>query len=203
MIYRQKERRPLARTEGATVDVDALWARMSAAPLKPLHVAKPQGSEKPPDSAPAAAVIDAVEEEQITVTKVYTFAGQRTTEEKLVPRSSLEKHVADGWKVADPIIEKVVTESKNLGTKDILPTIRRPLRRPSRFDPNPAGFVRALAPEHQLTWPRKSGTTPTAGQESALAAETAKARPEKAQKLNVVDSVMRPDVLVTLSHKRS
>ncbi|KAF2176496.1 BCNT-domain-containing protein [Zopfia rhizophila CBS 207.26] len=186
---KQKERRPLARTEGATVDVDALWAHMSAAPLKPPQLANPKDSDtlKAQDAAPAPAAIDAVEEEQVTVTKVYTFAGQRTTEEKQIPRSALEKHVADGWKAVEIAIEKPPTAAKDSEAWNDLPKIRRPLRRPSRFDPNPTGFVRALAPEHQPTWPCKSGPIIATEQENAPATETAKARPEKAQKLNVVD----------------
>ncbi|KAF2678037.1 BCNT-domain-containing protein [Lentithecium fluviatile CBS 122367] len=185
----QKERRPLARTDGATIDVDALWAQMSTALLRPAPPAKPQdtNTHKATDEAPAAATSDAVEEEQVTVTKVYTFAGQRTTEEKQIPRSALEKHTADGWKAVEPVIEKPAIHANDSEAKNDLPKIRRPLRRPSRFDPNPTGFVRALAPEHQLTWPRKTGPIAAAEQENAPAIETAKARPEKAQKLNVVD----------------
>jgi hypothetical protein len=188
MVYRQKERKPLARTDGATVDVDALWAHMSTAPLKPLQVAQPQESHASEtlDAAPVPAAVE-VEEEQIAVTKIYTFAGQRTTEEKQIPRSALEKHITDGWTRAESVDEKPATEGKDAEMKESYPTIRRPLRRPSRFDPNPTGFVRTLAPEHQLTWPRKPGSIPTAGQENAPRAEPAKARPEKAQKLNVVD----------------
>jgi hypothetical protein len=189
MPSRQKDRRPLARTDGATVDVDALWAHMSAAPLKPLQPARPQKGDatKALDAAPAVTTVDAAEEEHVTINRVYTFAGQRTTEEKQIPRSALEKHVTDGWKVAEAVTEKSAAAATDPVARTDLPKIRRPRRRPSRFDPNPTGFVRALAQEHQLTWPRKTGPLAATEQENPSVAETVKARPEKAHKLNVVD----------------
>ena len=177
-----KERRPLARTEGATVDVEALWAQMTAAPLRP--VPPPPFLEAPTtqDSAPAVTqTTDApVEEELLTVTKTFVFAGQNTTEEKQIPRSALEKYTADGWRpttAAKPT--EAAAESGNKENQT-----RRPLKRPSRFDPNPTGYVRALPPEHQLTWPRKSAAPAAPPPETTIDGPK---KPEKATKLNVVD----------------
>ncbi|OSS48777.1 hypothetical protein B5807_06924 [Epicoccum nigrum] len=181
----KKERRPLARTEGATVDVEALWAQMTAAPLRPVQP-EPLPSASTVQDAAAPAVAQAsdapVEEELLTVTKTFVFAGQNTTEEKQIPRSALEKHTADGWK---PVTAAKPTEATGASaSKTTDPQVRRPIRRPSRFDPNPTGYVRALAPEHQLSWPRKTTTPAAPPPESIL--EGAK-KPEKATKLNVVD----------------
>ncbi|KAF2874092.1 bucentaur or craniofacial development-domain-containing protein [Massariosphaeria phaeospora] len=189
------ERRPLVRTENATVDVDALWAQMSAAPVKPVATVKPvnttdhdvamQGS----DSAPAVPV----EDDLVAIKKTYTFAGQQTTEQKQIPRASLANYIALGWKPADlapaaaanpPRIKPNAQPTKSHPSA---PKIRRPLRRPSRFDANPTGFVRALLPEHQLTWPRKPSSTTAAHLAHENAPPAAKAKPDKAQKLNVVD----------------
>jgi hypothetical protein len=187
----QKERRPLARTEGATVDVDALWAQMTAVPLKPVDLAKPQAQDAPRSetTAPTSAPVAIEEELQITVKKVYTFAGQDTTEEKQIPQSQLDKYISDGWKPLDAAVTAAPIEEQKTTTKQAPRSkIRRPLRRPTRFDPNPTGYVRALAPEHQLFWPRKGITTLPAEQENASApTEASKAKVEKAQKLNVVD----------------
>ncbi|KAI8932823.1 hypothetical protein NX059_010306 [Plenodomus lindquistii] len=203
----QRERRPLARTEGATVDVDALWAQMMAAPLKPLQSALPQE----PTTATTTTPLPTEEEEQIPIRKVYTFAGQDTTEEKSVPRSHLPKYLSSGWKTLDSTTTTTTTTTPPTSDTPADPTttnttaptpttsnIRRPLRRPTRFDPNPTGYVRALAPEHQLFWPRQPTTTTcpnnTTDQETPNPntmpppdLPTAAAKPQKATKLNVVD----------------
>jgi hypothetical protein len=185
-----KERRPLARTEGATVDVDALWAQMTAAPLKPLQSSLSKEPDALKDYVPVVNIPVAVEEEQqLTVKKVYTFAGQDTTEEKQIPRSHLDKYLEDGWKTLDaPVAATPVEETPTDSSQPTGSKVRRPLRRPSRFDPNPTGYVRALAPEYQLSWPRTATAATPAEQENAdVPPEAPKAKPEKAQKLNVVD----------------
>lgn len=176
------ERRPLARTEGATVDVEALWAQMMSAPLRPVQPA-PVQEVSTQDTAPAVThTTEApVDEELLTITKTFVFAGQNTTEEKQVPRSALEKYTADGW---IPTTAVKPAEAKEATPKDGASQVRRPPKRPSRFDPNPTGYVRALAPEHQLTWPRKT-TVPTAPPPETITDGLKK--PEKATKLNVVD----------------
>ncbi|ORY13792.1 bucentaur or craniofacial development-domain-containing protein [Clohesyomyces aquaticus] len=194
----QKERRPLARTDGATVDVDALWAQMSATPLKPLYSTSTlKGIDgeatKVQDTAMGGtngALIAVEESDLVAVKRIYTFAGQRTTEEQQIPRSSLDKYLAEGWKAVDLPAQGIADEesAKDTTTTDSRPKIRRPLRRPSRFDPNPTGQVRGLAPEHQLTWPRQTTKSVQADQENMPAPEAPRIqRPEKAQKLNVVD----------------
>ncbi|KAF2743981.1 BCNT-domain-containing protein [Sporormia fimetaria CBS 119925] len=200
----QETRRPLAGIEGATVDVDALWAQMKNAPLRAVPVVTEQkvGAENQ-GAAVDRNVTERDERDLVAIRKIYTFAGQRTTEEKQVPRSALEGYQADGWKLVtgdataaaaaattlDDKSDAPPTDPKPSSSKNDKPQTRRPLRRPSRFDPNPTGYVRALPPEHQLTFPRKQQTTGVAGQENI--AEPAPAepapRPEKAQKLNVVD----------------
>jgi len=189
---RQKERKPLARIDGATVDVDALWAQMSATPLKPIHAPEIQEADASgarDQSATTFAPAAVEEEEQVTVTKIYTFAGQRTTEEKQIPRSKLDEYLSDGWKATEPELEKTATEGQEAATEEEGPKVRRPLRRPSRFDANPTGLVRVLPPEHQLSWPRKATPTVPAGQENVhpLPEATKAGKPDKVQKLNVVD----------------
>lgn len=181
----KKERKPLARTEGATVDVEALWAQMTAAPLRPAQTPLPSEVATPTNTAPAVAPTNeaSVEEELVAVTKTYTFAGQNTTEEKQIPRSALAKYTSEGWKPTSAV--KKLADGEGAGAPNApASSIRRPLKRPSRFDPNPSGYVRALAPEHQLTWPRKTVTSTTIPAGPAL---DGPAKPEKATKLNVVD----------------
>ncbi|KAF2274612.1 BCNT-domain-containing protein, partial [Westerdykella ornata] len=199
----RKERRPLAGIEGATIDVDALWAQMSAAPLRPAPSYRDRDKENVGVAGDKmvgvveTAQVDG-ETELVSIRKVYTFAGQRTTEEKQVPRSSLQQYLSDGWKEAEPSAQEAAAvdgepmdEDEAAQVAEDGPKVRRPLRRPSRYDPNPTGYVRALPPEHQLTWPRKAmatTTTPETHEPTPVAESVrATARPEKAQKLNVVD----------------
>lgn len=193
---RGKERKPLAGIEGATVDVDALWAQMTAAPLRPQPPKEPDLLKDVAMRDAAPAMTEADETDLVSVRKIYTFAGQQTTEEKQIPRSSLDQYLKDGWKSVDIAASptKAAADGKDAdaeqddATSTTTSTVRRPLRRPSRFDSNPTGYVRALPPEHQFTWPRKP-TASTIAQENAPPQEpTARsARPEKATKLNVVD----------------
>ncbi|KAL1598603.1 swr complex subunit [Paraconiothyrium brasiliense] len=187
----QKERKPLARIDGATVDVDALWTQMLATPLKPVPTPVAQDADtvnKGDGTAQARPPRVVEEEELVTVRKAYTFAGQRTEEEKQVSRSALERFLSDGWKAADPSASKETGSDQEAEAKDEGPKVRRPLRRPSRFDANPTGYVRALPPEQQLSWPRKATNTAIAQEGIVPLVEAPKfARPEKAQKLNVVD----------------
>lgn len=85
-----------------TVDVDALWASMTAEPVVPTkqqHQAKPQGengdgSMATGDSgllnAQATAGKDGDPSEMIKIKRTYNFAGKVHTEEKLVQRDSAE-----------------------------------------------------------------------------------------------------------------
>lgn len=184
----QVEKRPLARTEGATVDVDALWVQMTAAPLKPVQPTEPDQTHDQatatdiPAPSPKPAAIEEVE--QIQIKKTYTFAGQDTTEEKSIPRSQLDKYTSDGWTTTDASTKPADPTSKHKANTS---KARRPLRRASRFDPNPTGYVRLLAPEHQLTYPRTNVPTgaTTMPPPDQLPTKTGKER--SIQKLNVVD----------------
>lgn len=178
----QVERRPLARTEGATVDVDALWAQMTAAPLKPVEPVKPQEPDTTPDQPTTQPVPtkSTEEEDQIQISKTFTFAGQDTTEEKSIPRSHLPKYTSDGWTALTKPASPSTTDKPKANTS----RTRRPLRRPSRFDPNPTGYVRTLAPEFQLTYPRVSTIVHREMPPPEVPLNKGK---EKPTKLNVVD----------------
>ncbi|KAF2828009.1 BCNT-domain-containing protein [Ophiobolus disseminans] len=180
----QVERRPLARTEGATIDVDALWAQMTAAPLRPIQPVKPQEPNLTLKQTTTLSIFTkpTVEAEaQIQISKTYTFAGQDTTEQKSIPRSHLPKYTSDGW---TPLSPNPSTPSDPSKPKANTSKLRRPLRRPSRFDPNPTGFVRVLPPEHQLSYPRATTTLHREMPPPELPLNKGK---DKAQKLNVVD----------------
>ena len=113
-----------------------------------LHSQKPLVTEEPGDELALAQetekATDTVthdklpSEDMIKIKRTYKFAGEIHTEEKLVPRDSAEAklYLAEtaGVKSAD-------TEDVSQGETVVI-QIRRPLRKLSRFDPNPTGLIK-------------------------------------------------------------
>ncbi|PWY83945.1 hypothetical protein BO83DRAFT_374355 [Aspergillus eucalypticola CBS 122712] len=168
-----EERKPLAKIDGATVDVDALWAKMNA-PDSGVDGSSAQDESK--DATPAAGQNDGkaaggddatpsaqepqtnYTEEMVKIKRTYKFAGEMITEEKIVPKDSAEaKLFLAGDKDAETVTAADVDHAAN--AKDAL-KLRRPLRRPSRFDPNPTGTIKK-------SWEKQPVTEATAGQENA------------------------------------
>ncbi|KAI1975360.1 swr complex subunit [Ophidiomyces ophidiicola] len=158
----QEERKPLAKTDGATVDVDVLWAQMNA----PKSAAKPPASEyakkdtslsggavrpgngRHSNSKPSRSPV-VTGEETITIKRTYKFAGEVITEEKTVPKNSAEAKLFlasydDGVVAEDkPQADEVTEDSRH--------PLRRPLQRWSRFDPNsPGAYKRSWTMPPQL-----------------------------------------------------
>lgn len=106
-VCRKIEKKPLATTTGATIDVDALWAQMiSGKPPPPPTVdqpaesiEKPNGSLSPshnrteprpqPTRSPSTTLNDDPNE-LVMIKRTYNFAGKVHTEEKLVSKHSAE-----------------------------------------------------------------------------------------------------------------
>ncbi|KAI3083280.1 hypothetical protein CBS147353_2304 [Aspergillus niger] len=166
-------RKPLAKIDGATVDVDALWAKMNA-PDSGVDASSAQDESK--EATPAAGQTDGetaggdeatpsaqepqtkYTEEMVKIKRTYKFAGEMITEEKIVPKDSAEaKLFLAGEKDAETVTAADVDNAAN--AKDAL-KLRRPLRRPSRFDPNPTGSIKK-------SWEKQPVTEATAGQENA------------------------------------
>ncbi|KAL8895407.1 MAG: hypothetical protein Q9207_008189 [Kuettlingeria erythrocarpa] len=153
-----QEKKPLATSEGATVDVDALWARLNTAPSKPpslltADVGKnsegaPSGLSQQPKKPPLINTnlntgpksqephAQLPSEDTIAIKRTYVFAGKTITEEKMVPKSSAEA--------------RLYLQSQSTQPQPISPLggrpLRRPKKRPSMFEPNPEGIVKGLAP---------------------------------------------------------
>ncbi|RHZ50023.1 putative Swr1p complex component (Swc5) [Aspergillus thermomutatus] len=148
-----EERKPLAKIDGATVDVDALWAQMNAPDARagPLpsqtqaEDATPVNDEnKDTDTAdkqvPSTDSKPQYTEEMVKIKRTYKFAGETITEEKIVPKDSAEAKLflANG-ESAETVTDADVEHAAN--AKDAL-KLRRPLRKISRFDPNPTGAIK-------------------------------------------------------------
>ena len=102
--------------------------------------------------------------EMITITQTYTFAGKTHTETKVVPRSSAQAQVYLANHTSSSKRETPVpADTQKKGPEGQI--LLKPLRRVSKWDPNPLGIIKNLP------------TTTTS---------TTKKDP-KAQRLNVVD----------------
>lgn len=86
----------MATTAAATVDVDALWAKMISGKIedpKPIEMTGASETEtdtglKEVETAPDTS--EGASDEMVTIKRTYNFAGKIHTEEKTVPRDSAE-----------------------------------------------------------------------------------------------------------------
>ncbi|KAJ5682952.1 Craniofacial development protein 1/Bucentaur [Penicillium macrosclerotiorum] len=150
----EEQRKPLARIDGATVDVEALWAQMNTPgndlgmqstqihhddkplPDKPERTTdtnvQDHGAPEPQDNARHGQY----GEHMIKIKRTYKFAGEWITEEKVVPKDSAEAKAflssGDNAELAE-VGDTAADAARNL---------RRPLRKISRFDPNPTGTIK-------------------------------------------------------------
>ncbi|KKZ61586.1 hypothetical protein EMCG_00569 [[Emmonsia] crescens] len=148
------EQRPLAKADGATVDVDALWERMKAvgpSPTPPKSGALSPGEDKQQggatiDDSSRETAQGLPGEETITIKRVYKFAGEVITEEKTVPKDSAEAKLFLSSEAAKKK-KKTSSDAKesdqtNDSSDAVQIPLRRPLRRYSRFDPNPPDMIK-------------------------------------------------------------
>ena len=149
--------------------------------------------------------------EYITIKRTTKFAGQVTTEERRVLKTSAEARLyleeQEREKAANAKKqqqqqqqqeeERVDEEQQESQEQDVnantptKPQLRRPLFRRSRFEPNPTGEVKGLPPHLQLKWWQHSrpGAVARISTRIEAAATTARpaVKPSAATKLNVVD----------------
>ncbi|KAL4909942.1 hypothetical protein BDW74DRAFT_46033 [Aspergillus multicolor] len=170
-MHMQEERKPLAKIDGATIDVDALWAQMNA-PDSHL-VSTPTSETKTQDATPAADVEMRDQEnttgngaasekrqktqhpeEMVKIKRTYKFAGEMITEEKIVPRDSAEAKLFLSGKGDGEVVtatEDDIAGGTETATTTQIVHLRRPLRKISRFDPNPSGAIKKSWEKQPLT----------------------------------------------------
>lgn len=169
----EEERKPLARIDGATVDVDALWAQMNApdsqlglqaSQIEHKHEPTPDESDRVADTgAPKQGAPEPEDdtrhgqhkEQMVKIKRTYKFAGEMITEEKVVPKDSAE---AKAFLSSSENVEYAEVEDANgmNGTANL----RRPLRKISRFDPNPTGLIKKSWEKQTITEGAADATGP-------------------------------------------
>ena len=93
--------------------------------------------QRAPEPTDDARNIDQYAEKMIKIKRTYEFAGEMITEEKMVPKDSAE---AKAFLSSGENIESADMVTGPSG--DTFRNIRRPLRKISRFDPNPNGTIK-------------------------------------------------------------
>lgn len=136
------------------MDVDALWERMNAPDsdigLRPSQTQQENHPTPEPDHAADVDMQDQpapepeepsrsgqYEPQMIKIKRTYKFAGEMITEEKIVPKDSAEAKAflssGENVEFADVDAVAAANAARNF---------RRPLRKISRFDPNPNGTIK-------------------------------------------------------------
>ena len=152
----------MSNAEGATVDVDQIWAQMNSAEQSAIAQTLPKietssnklseeaggdphTSNRPvddtnrrTDTEHAATTGSAAAEETMTIKRTYAFAGEMITEEKTVLKSSAEARLY----LQSQQTGYYEHSSKAPGVKTT-PPVRRPKKRASMFEPSSADLGQA------------------------------------------------------------
>lgn len=100
-----------------------------------------QGAPEPEDNARHFQH----KEQLVKIKRTYKFAGEMITEEKVVPKNSAE---AKAFLSSGETVEFTEVEDAGMmGTRNL----RRPLRKISRFDPNPTGLIKKSWEKQAIT----------------------------------------------------
>lgn len=172
----ERKHRKRARDGQVTIDVEQVWKDLSSVPVGRAEITAPPPETMDMDEDGEGNKENVQDEhdpnELITIKRRIEFAGEITEVEEKHPRGSKEaqKYLAEHPE-ADPKHPKHPTNLDPSG-------VQRPLKRPSIFEPNPAGNVKGVAPEKL----RRHAPTKTEGLMSQKLAEMKK----NAQKMSTV-----------------
>jgi hypothetical protein len=142
----RKERRRTDRGE-VTVDVDELWARLSAVPVgrhyEPVAPQAADGDNAAKVDNGAGEVVQP-SDQLIRIKRRIAFAGEITeVEEEVLKSSAAAKAYLADHPEADPDNKK--SRANDAGQRATSEgNLQRPLRRPSIFEPNPTAAVRGV-----------------------------------------------------------
>lgn len=178
----RKRGRHVAAADGealVTIDVDAIWAELSARPIgrdSAAHIGGRGGDgdgeddemvpdeddEKQQEPSNALAALkddeDHDDADMITITRRIAYAGEETEVRERVPRTSKR---AQEYLALHPASS---TTTQPTGTASS--PLNRPLKRPSQFEPNPGAVIKGVAPEKLRPHPYRAPTRTDAGKPS-------------------------------------
>lgn len=145
----ERKHRKKARDGEVTVDVDQLWADLTRIPIGRSNYALPRvdgdgdgDGESNKENAPVQQQKQGHDDDMITIKRRIEYAGEVTEVEDQLPRSSKE---AQRYLAEHPEADPNYKAADSVDTST--PTILRPLRRPSAFEPNPTATIKGVPPE--------------------------------------------------------
>ena len=194
-------KKPLASADGATIDVDALWKSMNIDETPTVSPASHENTLRnsqvvvngkpvsPKTKAPSKNIVSdsSRSEDMVTIESPYVFAGVTSIRKKLVPKNSPEALAYHEALHEQPLV-----------TSTHAP-LRRPLKRPSRFEPNPLGIIKGIpasankgpklkvVDKSKLDWQDHVSNTQGLNKGLPFAATVSSTNSSKAPKLNVVE----------------
>lgn len=141
----ERKERKKATGGAVTIDVEQVWAE-----LKSVPVGRPR---RPPPPAPKKTGDEAVDVDggqdkenapasssdgMVTIKRRIEYAGETTEIEEIVPRTSKEAQLY--------LKHHPETHAQHASTTAAV-LLRRPLKRPSLFEPNPTASIKGVPPE--------------------------------------------------------
>lgn len=144
-----------------------------------------QNDEQP--TAPATDTDATPEADLVTITRVREFAGETVTSEERVHKDSKEAKDFLAAQATKPAPARSSSSSSSTRKDHDGPPLRRPLARPSLYEPNPTGEVKGLPAHRQrLKAPSRADVLMQAKRLAAEHAEAEQEAKSKAQRLNTV-----------------
>lgn len=144
----RRNRKKGVREGAVTIDVDQLWAELSSIPVGRVALPPPKLDVEDTDAGAEGNKensAEAASKRMVTIKRKSQYAGEITYIDVEVSRTSKEaiQYFREHPELdPDKAAPSTATDAANPSK-----ATNRPLRRPSMFEPNPAGLVKGVPPE--------------------------------------------------------
>lgn len=144
----RRNRKKGVREGAVTIDVDQLWAELSSIPVGRVALPPPKLDVEDMDAGAEGSKensAEAASKRMVTIKRKSQYAGEITYIDVEVSRTSKEaiQYFREHPELdPDRAAPSTATDAANPSK-----ATNRPLRRPSMFEPNPAGLVKGVPPE--------------------------------------------------------